>query len=93
MSEKQSNEVVVRILRLKQVQDRLGLGRSTIYERMNPGSSRYDCTFPTPIRLSISTAGRGGSVGWLEADICRWIEGRAAAGRAVPLPVEGGAPQ
>lgn len=93
MSEKQSNEVVVRVLRLRQVQERLGLGRSTIYERLNERSPRFDSTFPRPIRLSSSTVGRGGSVGWLEADICRWIEGCAAAGRAAPSSVEGGMPQ
>ncbi|WAC45398.1 AlpA family phage regulatory protein [Pseudomonas sp. SL4(2022)] len=93
MSEKQSDEVVVRVLRLKQVQERLGLGRSTIYDRLNKRSPRFDSTFPKPIRLSNSPAGRGGRVGWLESAICRWIEECAAAGRAVPSPVEGGMPQ
>lgn len=79
MSEKQGNESVVRILRIKQVQDRLGLGRSTIYDRMNPKSPRFDSTFPKPIRLSNGPPGRGGSVGWLESAICCWIDARANA--------------
>ncbi|MFG8563384.1 helix-turn-helix transcriptional regulator [Pseudomonas paraeruginosa] len=58
----------VRVLRIKQVQDRLGLGRSTIYDRLNPNSPRFDSSFPKPFRLG------GTSVGWLEADVVEWIQ-------------------
>ncbi|WP_231982598.1 helix-turn-helix transcriptional regulator [Pseudomonas mucidolens] len=44
-----------RILRLKQLSERIGLGRSTIYDRMDAQSPRYDATFPKPIKLG----GRG----------------------------------
>lgn len=35
-----------RVLRLKQVQEKTGLGRSTIYDRLNPRSARFDNSFP-----------------------------------------------
>ncbi|MDD0973201.1 MULTISPECIES: helix-turn-helix transcriptional regulator [Pseudomonas] len=62
------------VLRIKQVIGRLGVARSTIYDWMNPRSPRHDQEFPLPIRLS-SVTGRG-AIGWLESDICRWIESR-----------------
>nr|WP_330220786.1 AlpA family transcriptional regulator [Pseudomonas frederiksbergensis] len=63
-----------RILRLKQVQERVGLGRSTIYDRINPKSPRYDSSFPKPIKLGVS------AVGWIEANITTWIESRMFGG-------------
>lgn len=61
----------MRVLRLRQVQDRIGLSRSTIYDRMNVNSPRYDKTFPKPIKLGCS------AVGWLEESINNWIQSRA----------------
>lgn len=52
-----------RILRLHTVVDRTGLGKSTIYERMNAG------TFPRSYKLGPRM------VGWLESDIDAWVEG------------------
>lgn len=57
-----------RVLRLKQVLERVGLSRSTIYDRMNPASPRYDDTFPKQIKIGSS------AVGWLESSISKWIE-------------------
>ena len=62
-----------RILRLKQVSDRIGLARSTIYDYLNAKSPRHDRTFPTPIKLGAA------SVGWFEAEIDQWIDTKAAA--------------
>ncbi|MFL1559388.1 helix-turn-helix transcriptional regulator, partial [Pseudomonas sp. O11] len=36
----------VKVLRVKQLCACLGLSRSTIYDRINPESKRYDDTFP-----------------------------------------------
>lgn len=58
------------ILRLKKVQERTGLSRSTIYDKINPKSPRYDPTFPKQVNLGI------GSVGWYESELARWIESR-----------------
>ena len=55
-----------RILRRREVQDRTSLPRSTLYELIAAGS------FPKPVRLGPR------AVGWLEAEVCRWIQQRAA---------------
>lgn len=59
----------VRILRRKQVEARIGLSRSTIYDGVNAG------TFPRPINLGPQ------SVGWIEAEIEQWLRERIAASR------------
>jgi prophage regulatory protein len=58
------------IIRIKQVQERTGLSRSTIYERMNQKSPRHDQTFPKQVNLGL------GSVGWYESEISKWIDAR-----------------
>ena len=57
----------VRILRIKQVQDKTGLSRSTIYDRFNPQSPRFDECFPKPFKIGRS------AIGWLESGIDAWI--------------------
>ncbi|MNJ21304.1 Prophage CP4-57 regulatory protein (AlpA) [compost metagenome] len=74
MSVTSMTNCVSRVLRLKHVQERVGLGRSTIYDRMNPESPRYDSTFPKPIKLGIA------AIGWIEAEIDAWIKSRVTAG-------------
>ena len=54
----------VRMLRRRQVEQRTGLARSTIYNYINKGE------FPKPYRLGMKT------VGWLESEINAWIDGR-----------------
>lgn len=51
-----------RILRRKQVEDKTGLARSTIYKRIADGK------FPKQINL-----GGARAIGWLESDIDDWI--------------------
>lgn len=60
----------LRILRIRQVQERIGLSRSAIYDRINPKSPRYDDTFPRPVKIGQS------AVGWLESSVNEWIERR-----------------
>lgn len=55
-----SNEKIT-ILRRKQVENRTGLSRSTIYNRIHEGS------FPK----SISLGSR--SVGWIESEVDAWL--------------------
>ncbi len=57
------------ILGLKDVMQRTGLSRSTIYQRMSEG------TFPE----SISLGDR--AIGWLESDIDAWLRQQIAASR------------
>ena len=52
------------ILRRKQVEDRTGLSRSTLYLRIQEG------TFPRPINLGSR------AVGWLENEIESWLVSR-----------------
>lgn len=62
-----------RILRLKQLTERIGLGRSTIYDRMDAQSPRYDATFPKPIKLGAA------AIGWIDSEVTAWIENRISA--------------
>jgi prophage regulatory protein len=77
MSKENSGKPMLRVLRMRQLRECLGLSRSTIYDRLNPMSPRYDSKFPKPIKLGAS------AVGWIEEDICRWIDSRIAEGRNV----------
>jgi len=51
----------MRILRLKEVINKTGLARSTIYKYLDAG------TFPKPIPLG------GRSVGWVDSEVHQWI--------------------
>ena len=56
------------ILRLKQLEQQVGLKRSSIYEKMNPKSDRYDPTFPVMVSLGER------SVGWYQHEVEAWLE-------------------
>lgn len=56
------------ILRRRDLEVRLRLSRSTIYDKINPASPRYDANFPKPIRL-----GNGSAVGWIESEVDGWL--------------------
>lgn len=49
------------ILRRKRVEARVGLTRSTIYQRIKDG------TFPKPVNLGAR------AVGWLESEVDAWL--------------------
>ncbi|NWC91059.1 MULTISPECIES: AlpA family phage regulatory protein [unclassified Pseudomonas] len=70
MDHENTSTPALRVLRLKHVMDRVGLSRSTIYDRLNEHSPRHDRTFPRPVSLG------GAAVGWLEADISDWIKSK-----------------
>jgi prophage regulatory protein len=53
------------LLKRPEVEKRVGLGRSRIYEMVGEG------TFPTPVRI-------GGAVRWSEREIDDWTEARLA---------------
>ncbi|MCF7539188.1 helix-turn-helix transcriptional regulator [Pseudomonas petrae] len=67
---KAATDDILKILRLRQVQDRIGLSRSTIYDRMNPSSPRFDSTFPRPVKLGAS------AIGWFDSAITEWLMAR-----------------
>lgn len=58
----------IKVLRIKDLMKKIGMARSTIYDRINPMSPRYDSSFPKPIKLGLS------AVGWLEHEIDVWLE-------------------
>jgi prophage regulatory protein len=72
------------ILRLPQLIKLLSVSRSSIYGKMNPNTIQFDPDFPKPIRLGISTTGRG-SVGWLEHEVVEYIKLCTARSRGIPL--------
>lgn len=61
-----SNQRIGRVIRLKEVIHRTGLGRSTIYRWMGEGK------FPKAIKLG------GHSVAWVEQEIDRWLTERCS---------------
>ncbi|WP_338073324.1 AlpA family transcriptional regulator [Billgrantia aerodenitrificans] len=52
----------MKLVRIKEVMDRTGLGRSTVYKYMNLG------LFPKPIRLGSR------AVAWVESEVVAWIQ-------------------
>jgi prophage regulatory protein len=61
------------ILRRRQVEARVGLSRSTIYEKMNRGE------FPPSVSLGLR------AVGWVESEVQNWIDRRIQMRSAVKL--------
>ena len=57
----------MRIIRLKEVIDCTGLGRSTIYKYIREGS------FPKPVALGDR------AVGWVESEVMSWVMARIEA--------------
>lgn len=59
---------VLVMLRLKQVIERTGLSRSTIYGKLDSKSTQYDPHFPTQVPLG------NGAVRWVDAEVNAWLE-------------------
>lgn len=57
------------IIRRKQVEARVGLSRSTIYDKVKAGE------FPAPISLGAK------AVGWIESEINAWLNARIEQSR------------
>ncbi len=57
----------MKIIRLRQVMEMTGLGRSTVYKYVSEN------WFPKPVPLG------GRSVGWLESEVFEWVLSRVAA--------------
>jgi prophage regulatory protein len=56
------------IIRLKTLTILTGLSRSTIYDKQNPKSPRFDPTFPQKINLGAR------AVGWFQEEIEAWLD-------------------
>jgi prophage regulatory protein len=70
----------VKLLRLRDVQARVGFGRTGIYARIAAG------TFPKSIPIAMKSDGRPSIVGWIESEIDSWIKTRIAEARERPGP-------
>lgn len=75
LSTEPMSQPIKKIIRLKRVIEMTGLSRSTIYDRINPKSKRYDVSFPKSVKLG-SVHLNTSAVGWIEAEIQLWIEQR-----------------
>ncbi|MBK1889294.1 AlpA family transcriptional regulator [Undibacterium sp. 14-3-2] len=71
-----------KVLRLRDVVERLGISRSSLYEKLSPTSPRYDNTFPRPFKLGAS------SIGWLESSIDTWLELRIQFSAGAQMPIQ-----
>jgi len=65
-----SNHSQNKLLRVREVAEKLGISRSTLYDWTNPKSPRFDSTFPPKKRLGRMV------VGWMSNEIDAWLEGR-----------------
>ena len=63
-----------RVIRLPETKAQTGLSRSTIYDKLNPKSPRYDATFAKPIKLGAR------AIGFYEAEVQAWINSRREIG-------------
>lgn len=71
----ESNQRKISIERRRDLESRLRLSRSTIYDKINPRPPRYDATFPKPIRLG------GCAVGWLTHEVDEWLASQIESSR------------
>lgn len=67
--------IAQRLLRRRQVEQSLGLSRSTIYARLDPKSRHYDPDFPRPIKLGAT------SIAFVESEVQDYIAHRIADSR------------
>ena len=69
----------VRILRRKQLEEKIGLSRSAIYARMDPKSPHYDPTFHKAVELGSGM--KNPPVGWVESEADAWLSSRIESSR------------
>ena len=67
----QTNRNKMQIIKFNELSQLTRLSRSTLYEKLNEKSSRYDKTFPKQLKLSLN------AVGWLEHEVLEWLDSKA----------------
>jgi prophage regulatory protein len=65
-------QIALVILRLRQVEQKVGLKSSSIYQKISEG------VFPSQVRLGAR------AVGWIESEIDAWIAAQVEKSRAIP---------
>ncbi|MCU0840159.1 MAG: AlpA family phage regulatory protein [Thiobacillaceae bacterium] len=63
-------QAALNIIRRKQLEKKIGLSRSAIYDRLNPKSPNFDPSFPRPIPLGAR------AVGFVESECDSWLAAR-----------------
>lgn len=58
----------LRMLKLRDVTSKCQISRSTIYDKLDQKSKRYDPNFPKPRKLGMN------SVAWVEHEVERWLQ-------------------
>lgn len=67
-----SNEIKsLSILRINKLSEKISLGKSAIYDRLDKNSPRHDPSFPNPIKLGL---GKNPPIGFIEHEVDAWIE-------------------
>jgi prophage regulatory protein len=59
----------VQMLKLPELIKLIGLSRSSVYDRLNPRSKRYDPDFPKPVKLNRASR-------WLLSEVEEWIRSK-----------------
>ena len=57
-----------KLIRRFDLQEKTGISRSAIYDRLNRNSPRYDPTFPRPVKIGKIT------IRFVESEVDKWIE-------------------
>jgi prophage regulatory protein len=57
----------IRFIRLPELLKLVSMGRSTLYDKLDEKSKRYDSTFPKPVKDGRRTM-------WIEHEVQAWIE-------------------
>ncbi|WP_257222012.1 AlpA family transcriptional regulator [Acinetobacter sp. YH12151] len=73
-----TNPTAEMLIPVTQLASMIHVSRSSLYDWMNPKSSRYDPTFPAPIKVGRATR-------WLLSEINNWIEAKAKARNNIQL--------
>ena len=60
----------VRILRLRECLELVGVSRSSWFDINNPASPRHDASCPRRVKIGIR------SVGWFEHELLDWLESK-----------------
>jgi predicted DNA-binding transcriptional regulator AlpA len=69
----------IKLYRIKSVQQLIGLGKSSIWAKLNEKNKKqFDPFFPKPI--SLSATGKG-AVAWRSDEVFAWIERRTELSR------------
>lgn len=68
----------ITLIRRREVERRLGVSRSTIYNKLSPTNPSYDPNFPKPVSLG----GCGRTVGFVESEVDDYLAALVQASRA-----------